>query len=71
MLSNKDARRRVAQFMAALGNMSNEDATKFLKNESSATRPMRVGWQNRRSAPIGTGMVNCDSHVYAPLGAVV
>jgi hypothetical protein len=37
MLSNKDARKWVAQFMAALGNMSNEDATKFLKNESSAT----------------------------------
>jgi hypothetical protein len=28
----------VAQFMAALGNMlSNENATKFLRNESSAT----------------------------------
>jgi hypothetical protein len=29
---------------------------------------MRVGWQNRRSAPIGMGMVNCDYRVYAPLG---
>jgi hypothetical protein len=37
MLNDKDARKRVAQFMAALGNMSNEDATKFLRNDSSAT----------------------------------
>jgi hypothetical protein len=33
MLSDKDARKRVALFMTALGNMSNEDAAKFLKNE--------------------------------------
>jgi hypothetical protein len=37
MLSDKDARKRVAQFMAAIGNMSNEDATKFLRNEPAAT----------------------------------
>jgi hypothetical protein len=37
MLSDKDARKRVTQFMAALDNMSNEDATKFLRNESSET----------------------------------
>jgi hypothetical protein len=35
MLSNKDTRKQVAQFMAALGNMSGKDATKFLRNEDS------------------------------------
>jgi hypothetical protein len=33
-LSDTEARKRVAQFMTALGNMSNEDATKFLKEAS-------------------------------------
>jgi hypothetical protein len=34
-LSDGEARKRVAQFMTALGNMSNEDAAKFLKNDSA------------------------------------
>jgi hypothetical protein len=33
-LSDAEARKRVAQFMTALGNMSSEDATKFLKEAS-------------------------------------
>jgi hypothetical protein len=69
MLIDKHACKRVAQFMAALGNMSNEDATKFLRNEPAETPqvlcPMRVGWYNHRSALIGMGMVNCNYHVYA------
>jgi hypothetical protein len=32
-LSDGEARKRVAQFMSALGQMSNEDAAKFLKSE--------------------------------------
>jgi hypothetical protein len=33
-LSDGEARKRVSQFMTALGKMSNEDAAKFLKTDS-------------------------------------